>query len=57
MVYSTLAAYGVASPTQKHFDGSAKEPPPGIIEMSGEDHTADAGVQAELPSATAGAAH
>ncbi|MFD8674732.1 monocarboxylate uptake permease MctP [Streptomyces seoulensis] len=27
MLYGTLAAYGVASPTQKHFGGSAKEIP------------------------------
>ena len=27
MVYGTLAAYGVASPTQKHFGGSADEIP------------------------------
>jgi solute:Na+ symporter, SSS family len=27
MIYGTLAAYGVASPTQKHFGGSAKEIP------------------------------
>ncbi|MDX6363882.1 MAG: solute:Na+ symporter, family, partial [Streptomyces sp.] len=27
MVYGTLAAYGVASPTQKHFGGSSKEIP------------------------------
>ncbi|MEU7058359.1 monocarboxylate uptake permease MctP [Streptomyces sp. NPDC046197] len=32
MVYGTLAAYGVASPTQKHFGGSAKEIP-GIGEI------------------------
>ena len=27
MAYGTLAAFGVASPTQKHFGGSAKEIP------------------------------
>ncbi|MEV6940762.1 monocarboxylate uptake permease MctP [Streptomyces sp. NPDC051172] len=27
MIYGTLAAYGVASPTQQHFGGSAKEIP------------------------------
>ncbi|GGZ75833.1 monocarboxylate uptake permease MctP [Streptomyces echinoruber] len=32
MVYGTMAAYGVASPTQKHFGGSAKEIP-GIGEI------------------------
>ncbi|MFE9170450.1 monocarboxylate uptake permease MctP [Streptomyces kebangsaanensis] len=32
MVYGTVAAYGVASPTQKHFGGSAKEIP-GIGEI------------------------
>jgi SSS family solute:Na+ symporter len=32
MAYGTLAAYGVASPTQKHFGGSAKEIP-GIGEI------------------------
>ncbi|MFI6346607.1 monocarboxylate uptake permease MctP [Streptomyces sp. NPDC050560] len=32
MVYGTLAAYGIASPTQKHFGGNAKEIP-GIGEM------------------------
>ena len=32
MVYGTLAAYGVASPTQTHFGGSAKEIP-GIGEI------------------------
>ncbi|WP_031181140.1 sodium:solute symporter family protein [Streptomyces seoulensis] len=32
MLYGTLAAYGVASPTQKHFGGSAKEIP-GIGEI------------------------
>ena len=32
MVYGTLAAYGVASPTQQHFGGSAKEIP-GIGEI------------------------
>ena len=32
MVYGTAAAYGVASPTQKHFGGSAKEIP-GIGEI------------------------
>ncbi|MEU6388641.1 monocarboxylate uptake permease MctP [Streptomyces sp. NPDC046939] len=32
MVYGTLAAYGVASPTQKHFGGSSKEIP-GIGEI------------------------
>ncbi|WP_340376284.1 sodium:solute symporter [Streptomyces sp. SS7] len=32
MVYGTFAAYGVASPTQKHFGGSAKEIP-GIGEI------------------------
>ncbi|MFG2523528.1 monocarboxylate uptake permease MctP [Streptomyces sp. NPDC048527] len=32
MIYGTLAAYGVASPTQKHFGGSAKEIP-GIGEI------------------------
>lgn len=32
MVYGTLAAYGVASPAQKHFGGSAKEIP-GIGEI------------------------
>ncbi|MFF8941335.1 monocarboxylate uptake permease MctP [Streptomyces sp. NPDC014864] len=32
MVYGTLAAYGVASPTQKHFGGSAAEIP-GIGDM------------------------
>ncbi|MFI8994485.1 monocarboxylate uptake permease MctP [Streptomyces sp. NPDC053542] len=93
MVYGTLAAYGVASPTQKHFGGSnavipgigeigyigltafvlnvlvtvvltvvlrAVKAPAGIDETSPEDYTADIGdkgVQAELPPATAGAAH
>jgi SSS family solute:Na+ symporter len=32
MLYGTLAAYGVASPTQKHFGGSSKEIP-GIGEI------------------------
>ncbi|OIJ98275.1 monocarboxylate uptake permease MctP [Streptomyces monashensis] len=32
MIYGTVAAYGVASPTQKHFGGSAKEIP-GIGEI------------------------
>ncbi|MDQ0751203.1 SSS family solute:Na+ symporter [Streptomyces africanus] len=32
MVYGTVAAYGVASPTQKHFGGSSKEIP-GIGEI------------------------
>ncbi|MFF1723709.1 monocarboxylate uptake permease MctP [Streptomyces sviceus] len=32
MIYGTAAAYGVASPTQKHFGGSAKEIP-GIGEI------------------------
>ncbi|WP_405814225.1 sodium:solute symporter family protein [Streptomyces sp. NBC_01390] len=32
MLYGTLAAYGVASPTQKHFGGSAREIP-GIGEI------------------------
>jgi SSS family solute:Na+ symporter len=32
MVYGTVAAYGVASPTQKHFGGSAKDIP-GIGEI------------------------
>lgn len=27
MIYGTLAAYGVASPAQEHFGGSAKEIP------------------------------
>ncbi|MFG3016282.1 sodium:solute symporter, partial [Streptomyces cinerochromogenes] len=27
MVYGTAAAYGIASPTQKHFGGNAKEIP------------------------------
>ncbi|MFF7235560.1 monocarboxylate uptake permease MctP [Streptomyces collinus] len=96
MVYGTLAAYGVPSPTnltQKHFGGSAKEipgigeigyigltafvlnvvvtvvltfvlkavkAPEGLDETRPEDYTADAGdagVQVELPPATAGAGH
>nr|WP_245654549.1 sodium:solute symporter family protein [Streptomyces violens] len=93
MLYGTVAAYGVASPTQKHFGGSnaeipgigeigyigltafvlnvlvtvvltvvlrATKTPDGIDETSPEDYTADVGdkgVQAELPPATAGAAH
>ncbi|MFB7510335.1 sodium:solute symporter, partial [Streptomyces broussonetiae] len=32
MIYGTVAAYGVASPTQKHFGGSSKEIP-GIGEI------------------------
>jgi hypothetical protein len=32
MLYGTIAAYGVASPTQKHFGGSTKEIP-GIGEI------------------------
>lgn len=32
MIYGTLAAYGVASPTQDHFGGSSKEIP-GIGEI------------------------
>ncbi|MDF3297962.1 monocarboxylate uptake permease MctP [Streptomyces tropicalis] len=93
MVYGTAAAYGVASPTQKHFGGSAKEipgigeigyigltafvlnvvvsvvltlalralkAPEGTDETRPGDYTADAGdagVQTDLPPATAGAAH
>ncbi|MCL6672848.1 MULTISPECIES: monocarboxylate uptake permease MctP [Streptomyces] len=96
MVYGTLAAYGVASPTnpsQKHFGGSnaeipgigemgyigltafvlnvvvtvvltfalkALKAPDGVDETRPEDYTADAGdagVQVELPPATAGTSH
>ncbi|MEI5519977.1 sodium:solute symporter family protein [Streptomyces brasiliscabiei] len=93
MLYGTIAAYGVASPTQKHFGGSSAEipgigeigyigltafvlnvvvtvvltfvlraakAPDGIDETSPEDYTADAGdagVQVELPPATAGTSH
>lgn len=32
MIYGTVAAYGVASPAQRHFGGSAKEIP-GIGEI------------------------
>ncbi|MFE7836617.1 monocarboxylate uptake permease MctP [Streptomyces sp. NPDC057474] len=93
MLYGTIAAYGVASPTQKHFGGSSAEipgigeigyigltafvlnvvvtvvltfalrafkAPDGIDETKPEDYTADAGdagVQVELPPATAGTSH
>ncbi|WP_326577656.1 sodium:solute symporter family protein [Streptomyces sp. NBC_00487] len=93
MIYGTLAAWGVASPTQKHFGGSSAEipgigeigyigltafvlnvvvtvvltfvlraakAPDGIDETKPEDYTADAGdagVQVELPPATAGTSH
>ncbi|WP_371576972.1 monocarboxylate uptake permease MctP [Streptomyces sp. NBC_01314] len=93
MLYGTIAAYGVASPTQKHFGGSSAEipgigeigyigltafvlnvvvtvvltfvlrafkAPEGIDETRPEDYKADAGdagVQVELPPATAGAGH
>ncbi|MER6156034.1 sodium:solute symporter family protein [Streptomyces sp. NPDC001868] len=93
MLYGTIAAYGVASPTQKHFGGSSAEipgigeigyigltafvlnvvvtvvltfvlraanAPDGIDETRPEDYTADAGdagVQVELPPATAGSSH
>ncbi|MFD9221976.1 monocarboxylate uptake permease MctP [Streptomyces sp. NPDC060064] len=93
MIYGTSAAYGVASPTQKHFGGSSAEipglgeigyigltafilnvvvtvvltfamralgAPEGVDETSPSDYTADAGdagVQVELPSATAGVSH
>ncbi|WP_327325980.1 sodium:solute symporter family protein [Streptomyces sp. NBC_01210] len=93
MIYGTSAAYGVASPTQKHFGGSSAEipglgeigyigltafilnvvvtvvltfamralkAPEGVDETSPSDYTADAGdagVQVELPPATAGVSH
>ncbi|MFF0060614.1 monocarboxylate uptake permease MctP [Streptomyces sp. NPDC005279] len=93
MIYGTSAAYGVASPAQKHFGGSSAEipglgeigyigltafilnvvvtvvmtfvlralkAPEGIDETSPSDYTADAGdagVQVELPPATAGVSH
>ncbi|MEU9012788.1 monocarboxylate uptake permease MctP [Streptomyces sp. NPDC048479] len=93
MIYGTSAAYGVASPTQKHFGGSSAEipglgeigyigltafilnvvvtvvltfvlralkAPEGVDETSPSDYTADAGdagVQVELPPATAVVSH
>ncbi|MEW2084059.1 monocarboxylate uptake permease MctP [Streptomyces sp. NPDC005283] len=93
MIYGTSAAYGVASPAQKHFGGSSAEipglgeigyigltafilnvvvtvvmtfvlralkAPEGMDETSPSDYTADAGdagVQVELPPATAGVSH
>ncbi|MGW0554526.1 monocarboxylate uptake permease MctP [Streptomyces sp. NPDC002926] len=93
MIYGTSAAYGVASPAQKHFGGSSAEipgigeigyigltafilnvvvtvvmtfvlralkAPEGVDETSPSDYTADAGdagVQVELPPATAGVSH
>jgi SSS family solute:Na+ symporter len=93
MVYGTVAAYGVASPTQKHFGGSSDEipgigeigyigltafvlnvvvtvvltfvlraakAPEGVDETTADDYTVDvgdAGVEPELPPATAGTSH